>query len=45
MKPAFLAVLAALASRAAVTPIRTPNSGIQPQAVERDGVLHLIYHH
>jgi hypothetical protein len=43
MKPALFVVLAALACQAAVTTIRTPNGGIQPQAVERDGVLHLIY--
>jgi hypothetical protein len=26
-----------------VSVVRVPNSGIQPQAIERDGVLHLIY--
>jgi hypothetical protein len=32
-----------LCSAAGVTTIRVPNGGIQPQIVERSGVIHLIY--
>jgi hypothetical protein len=34
---------AAITSFAAVTTVRVPNGGIQPQIVERDGVIHMIY--
>src|SRR3569833_1439089 len=38
------AIYAASSSNApSVTVLRTPHDGIQPQIVERDGVIHLIY--
>jgi len=41
--PALL-LLAALGAQASVTTIRVPNQGIQPQIVEKDGVVHLLYY-
>jgi hypothetical protein len=35
--------LAAFAATPAVTYIRVPNGGIQPQVVEQDGIVHLLY--
>ena len=39
----LLAALCSVALPATVTPIRVPNEGIQPQVVEQDGVVHLLY--
>jgi hypothetical protein len=43
MKTLLFAILAAGLCHAGVTTIRVPEGGIQPQVVERDGVVHLIY--
>jgi hypothetical protein len=39
----FVATLLCEAASASVSTIRVPDGGIQPQVVERDGVVHLIY--
>ena len=39
----LLALLLPLTLTAAVATIHVPNGGIQPQVVERDGMVHLIY--
>jgi hypothetical protein len=39
----LVTALAAVSCLAAVTTIRVPDGGIQPQVVEREGVVHLIY--
>src|SRR5665213_1702177 len=43
MRSACLLFAAAVCSQAAVTMIRVPDGGIQPQLVERDGSVHLLY--
>ncbi len=43
MKNLLLTLLLAVQCTAGVTSIRVPNGGIQPQLVERDGVIHLLY--
>ncbi len=43
MRSLCLLVASAICSHAAVTTMRVPNGGIQPQIVERDGIVHLIY--
>jgi hypothetical protein len=43
MRTLCLLIAAAISSHAAVTTVRVPNGGIQPQLVQRDGVVHLIY--
>ena len=43
MKTLIPILLFATTCSAAVSTIRVPNGGIQPQLVERDGVVHLIY--
>ncbi|MDE3194895.1 MAG: hypothetical protein KGN84_01010, partial [Acidobacteriota bacterium] len=40
--PALLLLLAA-AAQSAVTTARVPAGGIQPQVIERNGVIHLLY--
>ena len=37
-------LLTAISLSAAVTTIRVPDGGIQPQIVERDGIVHLLYY-
>jgi hypothetical protein len=43
MKPLICLSLLAATCWASVTTVRVPNGGIQPQVVERDGVVHMIY--
>ena len=43
MRLIFTFVLASVLCAAAVTTVHVPNGGIQPQLVEKDGIVHLIY--
>jgi hypothetical protein len=43
MRSTLLFILNAAVCGAAVTTVHVPNGGIQPQVVERDGIVHLVY--